>query len=349
MLKILLGSTVNSENKTKVYFIAEIGGNHEGDFSLAKDLLNQAIECGVDAVKFQAYTGDGIANRLVDPDRVKHFNRFTLSLDDHIELAEICLKRDVDYMASVWNEEMLGQLVPYMRFVKVGSGDLTNYKFFEILSSYQKPIILSTGIAEIQDVEAAVSMIEKFYSGCDLGNLNHHILQCTSMYPIEFSDANLNVMGTYKNLFPNYEVGYSDHTVGTTAIQVAIAMGARTIEAHFTDKSIKSDFRDHIVSKTADDFRELIKFSDQVRDLQGSYEKSLLEIEKINGHDKSFRRSIYLNKYLPKGSTIKPEDVVILRPLSGIPASQYYELIGKKLARDINALEILQWSDILND
>ena len=143
---------MNTENKTNVYFIAEIGGNHEGDFSLAKDLLNQAIECGVDAVKFQAYTGEGIANRLVDPDRVKHFNRFTLSLDDHIELAEICLKRNVDYMASVWNEEMLCQLVPYMRFVKVGSGDLTNYKFFEILSSYQKPIVLSTGIADIQEV-----------------------------------------------------------------------------------------------------------------------------------------------------------------------------------------------------
>ena len=128
---------------------------------------------------------------------------------------------------------MLCQLVPYMRFVKVGSGDLTNYKFFEILSSYQKPIVLSTGIADIQEVEAAVNMIEKFYSSCDLGNLNHHILQCTSMYPIEFSDANLNVMGTYKNLFPDYQVGYSDHTIGTTAISGCNSYGSKDYRSPF--------------------------------------------------------------------------------------------------------------------
>ena len=130
---------------------------------------------------------------------------------------------------------------------------------------------------------------------------------------------------------------------------IAIDLG---LKMKISDVEFQADGSKAIFYYTADqrvDFRELIKFSDQVRDLQGSYQKSLLEIEKINGHDKSFRRSIYLNKYLPKGATIKPEDVVILRPLSGIPASQYYELIGKKLARDINGLEILQWSDILND
>ena len=337
---------MNKRGNSKVYFIAEIGGNHEGDFSVAKDLLHQAIESGAHAAKFQAYTGDGIANKVVDPSRVKHFNKFTLSLDHHVELAEMCENANVDYMASVWNEDMLRHLVPYMKYVKIGSGDLTNYKFFSLLAHYQKPLILSTGLSTEEEVAGAVATIDQCYQEHDLGNLSHYLLQCTSMYPIEFSDANLNVMKSYSKLFPNYKIGYSDHTSGTTAIQVAIAMGAEMIEAHFTDRAIKSDFRDHIVSKTMAEFQDLIKFSEQVHELQGSFKKSLLDIEKENGHEISFRRSLYLNKTLKRGSKIKEEDIVVLRPASGIPASQYSDLVGKRLLRDVEALELFHWHDV---
>ena len=340
---------MRGKNKSGVYFIAEIGGNHEGDFGLAKELLDQALESGVDAVKFQAYSGEGIANRIVDPGRVKHFNKFTLSMDNHIELAELCLANGVDYLASVWNEEMLSQLISYMRYVKIGSGDLTNYKFFKILASHEKPLILSTGLSDFEEVEAAVKTIDLFYRNCSLGDIEHHILQCTSMYPIAYSDAHLNVMKTYKKAFPKYKVGYSDHTVGTTAIQVAISMGAKMIEAHFTDRSIKSEFRDHLVSKTAEEFKELINFTEQVLELQGSNKKELLDIEKSNGHEKSFRRALYLKTDMARGAIVKEGDIAILRPVAGIAASEYYELLGKKLVRDITALEPLAWSDFTDD
>lgn len=337
---------INTPETHDVYMIAEIGGNHEGDLGLAKELLNQAIESGVNAVKFQAYTGEGIANKLVDPNRVKHFNKFTLSLDNHIELAEMCLNTNVDYLASVWNENMLSGLIPYMKYVKVGSGDLTNYRFFELISSHKKPLIVSTGLSSEQEVIEAVRVIDEYYQDCEMGEQSHALLQCTSMYPIEFSDANLNVMSRFKELFPNYKIGYSDHTVGTTAIQVAISMGARVIEAHFTDKNIKSDFRDHKVSKTIDEFKDIIKFAQHVKQLQGSCNKSLLEIEKAQGHDVSFRRSLYLNKDLPAGTIIREEDIVVLRPAAGIPASEYKNLIGKKLIRKKVALEVVEWHDL---
>jgi N,N'-diacetyllegionaminate synthase len=328
-----------------VYVIAEIGGNHEGDFGLAKELLNQAVEAGVDAIKFQAYTGDGIANKVVDPDRVKHFNKFTLSLENHIELAEMCLNSNVDYLASVWNENMLHSLIPYMKYVKVGSGDLTNYRFFELISLHKKPLIISTGLSSEQEVIDAVRAVDGFYQDFKMGDQRHALLQCTSMYPIEYSDANLNVMHKYKKLFPNYKVGYSDHTIGTTAIQVAISMGAKVIEAHFTDKKIKSDFRDHKVSKTVDEFKDIIKFSQQVKQLQGSQKKSLLEIEKAHGHEVSFRRSLYLNKKLTAGAIILENDIVVLRPAVGIPASEFKNLIGKRLVRSKEALEVIDWDD----
>ncbi len=328
-----------------VYIIAEIGGNHEGDFGLAKELLNQAVDSGVNAVKFQAYTGEGIANKVVDPSRVKHFNKFTLSLENHIELAEMCINSKVDYLASVWNKDMLQGLIPYMKHVKVGSGDLTNYRFFELISAYKKPLIISTGLSSEQEVIDAVKAIDRYYRDCEMGEQKHALLQCTSMYPIEYSDANLNVMHRFKELFPNYQIGYSDHTIGTTAIQVAISMGAKVIEAHFTDKKIKSDFRDHKVSKTIDEFKEIIKFSKQVKQLQGSNKKSLLEIEKAHGHEVSFRRSLYLNKKLPAGAVIGEQDVIALRPAAGIPASEFYSLLGKKLVRTKEALEIIEWHD----
>ena len=314
---------MRKQTETGVYFIAEIGGNHEGDFGLAKDLLWQAIGSGVNAVKFQVYTGDGITNRNIDPKRAAHFDKFTLSTKQHLELAEICKNNQVDYLASVWNEELLGLFVEYMRYIKVGSGDLTNYRFLQLLSKYNKPLILSTGLAELAEVESAVGYLKACFNNTDVAELKHTVLQCTSMYPILDSDAHLNVMNTYRRLFPCFDVGYSDHTNGITAIEVALCMGASMIEAHFTDRSIKSDFRDHLVSKTSQEFRDLISFSKKVKEIKGSDQKTLLDIEKQNGHDKSFRRSLYLKKFKNKGSVVLEGDITVLRPVDGIEANYF--------------------------
>ena len=326
------------------FIIAEIGGNHEGDQELAKDLLLQAADGGADAVKFQIYTGDGIVNRAVDPDRAEHFDRFSLSVDNYLELAVLAKENGIDFNASVWNIEMLELFSEHLSFYKVGSGDLTAFQFLEQIAAFELPIVVSSGLADFGEVNAAIRFLrEKNSVYQEAGMLA--LLQCTSMYPISSTDANLNVITEYKRQFPELIIGYSDHTEGVLANLVAMSMGAEILEVHFTDARIRSDFRDHRVSLNRDQLKELRAQSIEIKNLKGSGVKELLEIEKANGHDLSFRRALYLNKDMAAGSVVGRNDVVSLRPLKGLSADQYEVLLGKKVKNSIRKLKPLDWQD----
>ena len=132
-----------------IYIIAEIGGNHEGNFDKALDLLHQAADAGAQAVKYQIYTGETLVNISQDPDRVKHFDKFALSESQYEELAIECQSRNVDFCASVWSENLIEKFSNYLPYIKVGSGDLTAYPILTKFAKINKPIILSTGLATI--------------------------------------------------------------------------------------------------------------------------------------------------------------------------------------------------------
>ncbi len=328
------------KSKNDVYIIAEIGGNHEGDFEYAKKLTELAAESGADAVKFQIYTGDSLVNFKYDPDRNKHFKKFELSSDQYIELALLCKKLDITFMASVWDIEAFKYMDEYMPIYKVGSGDMTAYNLIEKMVKIGKPIILSTGLATFEEVKRVVEFIKSL----DIKYINDKklcILQCTSMYPIPDEDANLNVMMTYKEEF-NIPFGYSDHTVGMDAIETAVSMGAQVIEVHFTDTREGKEFRDHKVSATKDEIKELIKKIKKIRTLQGSFEKKATKSEIDSGHTQSFRRGVFAKRDLIIGDIIKEDDLVTLRPLLGIGADKFYELVGKKLTSDVKNLDSIE-------
>lgn len=324
--------------------IAEIGGNHEGNFEYAKELCRLAIESGTDVVKFQIYTGDTLVSPVESPDRNKHFKKFELTPDQHKELAQMVLDAGLKYTASVWDIESLPWIDPYIEFYKIGSGDLTAYPVIAAIAKLKKPIVISTGLATEQEVQETVAYIQSLDEMYKLPE-NLAILQCTSMYPIEYADANLNVMLRLKEL-TGLSVGYSDHTVDMRAMQYAYAMGAEILEFHFTDKKEGREFRDHKVSLTKDDVQALIAELNIITVLKGSFVKQPTNIELETNHVTSFRRAVYPKVAIAAGSEITAEQLTCLRPNQGTDARAFESLIGKKVKKDIAAFEKINLENV---
>jgi N-acetylneuraminate synthase/N,N'-diacetyllegionaminate synthase len=330
------------EGKHGPLLIAEIGGNHEGNFDYALKLTKLAIEANVDFIKFQLYSGDSLVSKVESPQRNKHFKKFELSKENYLELAELCEKNNTRFMASVWNPDYVSWIDKHNPIYKIGSGDLTAYPVLKSFTKLKKPIILSTGLSTLDDVANAVQFIQEQDSIYKDSNYLS-ILQCTSMYPIPFSDANLGVMDTYSNLF-NLPVGYSDHTEGKKALVASVAMGAKILEFHFTDSRENKTFRDHMVSLTRDEVLEMIEEIKEIEDLKGSKVKTPLPVE--GDHVVTFRRAVYPSKDLKKGTVLTEDNLTVLRPNHGIDAREFYDVIGKKLKADVIEHQKLTW-DIL--
>jgi sialic acid synthase SpsE len=313
--------------------IAEIGGNHEGDFRVAKNMVQQAITSGVDCIKLQLYTADTLVSKVESPDRHAHFKTFELTKGQHIYLAKMCQDANITYLASVWSLEMLEWIDPYLDFYKIGSGDMTAWALLREFALRDKPILLSTGLSsmdEVLDTVDYVQSINAHYKDPDM----LCILQCTSMYPINDSDANLLVMDSIKSR-TNLSVGYSDHTIGSMALTTAAAMGASVLEFHFTDSREGKIFRDHQVSLTVDEVLALKANILQIRVLKGSEIKSPQLIELENRHEISFRRGVYPKRSIYKDEIIKREDLILLRPAHGTDAREIDLVIGSKALKDL--------------
>lgn len=329
-------------DKNPVFFIAEIGGNHEGNFETARKMLRLAAESGADAAKFQIYTGETLVNGSLSPDRVAHFNRFMLPLNQYQDLAEEAKRLGILFMASVWNYEGLDVLGSQISIHKVGSGDLTYYPMLKALVDTDKPIILSTGMATLDEVKDAHHFIRSVNpTFVKEGKLA--LLQCTSMYPIPDEDANLSAMPLLQAA-TGCPVGYSDHTVGALALEVAVAMGAQILEKHFTDSREGKTFRDHQLSLTKDEVKSFLERARSIKRLQGNASKEVMPSEKE--HRVSMRRGVFPARDLPKGTIIRAEDLVFLRPSIGVDAREYNQLIGKKTTVDLKRNEQLDWKKV---
>jgi N,N'-diacetyllegionaminate synthase len=320
--------------------IAEIGGNHEGDFAYARRLTELAISSGADTVKFQLYRGDTLVNARESPDRHRHFHRFELQPEHHLELAGMCRAAGVGYLASVWDLEMLDWIDPHLSIYKIGSGDLTAYPLLREFARRGKPMIVSTGLSTLEDVLASVAFVQSVDAGYRRAD-RLALLQCTSMYPIEDGDANLRVMDTLREA-TGLAVGYSDHTKGQAALFVAAARGADVLEFHFTDDRTGKAFRDHQVSLTPDEVRQFCADLDQMRVFLGDGVKRPLPSEIETGHVTSFRRAVYCRHGIRQGQVISADDLVVLRPNHGVDARQFDELLGRRAARDLQALERIE-------
>ena len=339
--------SIHFKGKYGPMLIAEIGGNHEGDAVYARELTKLAIQSNVDVIKYQIYSGSKLVNKKIAPERTQHFKNFELDQEIHIELAQLCLKNNIAYSASIWDETIIDWIDPYLSFYKIGSGDLTAYPLLEKIAQKQKPIVLSTGLSSLEEIREAVKYIESinsFYKKCN----NLAILQCTSLYPNADEDVNLNVIKTLTGTFKN-PIGYSDHTTGTDALRVAYSMGAKILEFHFTDTIENKTFRDHFVSLTPLDVKNLIENIRLINRLQGSNDKIPLQKEIDTNHLKSFRRGVYPTRDIKKGEVISVNDITILRPNCGIDARDFNRVPSKVAKNDIPKLSKLSWDMFVDE
>ena len=327
----------------RTFIIAEIGGNHEGDFNYAKKLLFDAIESGADAVKFQTYKPEKIVNRVVDQDRYDHFSKFTLDDDKFIELAKISKEKNIMFMSSVWDKDSLKLLDPFIEIHKIGSGDITNYPLIKEIIKTGKPTIISTAMSTLEEIRSTVDFILSIDESI-LAEKRLGILQCVAMYGEPMNEyANLNAINTLKDEFPEAIIGYSDHTIGIHACNIAVGMGSKILEVHFTDDKNRS-FRDHHLSATKDELKMLIKNIRTTEVMLGSKLKRPVEEIETASRIKEFRRACYLNKDLSEGKIITNEDLVTLRPNIGIEATEYFKILGKRLKTKVVSGEPLDWN-----
>ncbi len=327
----------------EIKLIAEIGGNHEGDFDYAVKLIELASESNVEAIKFQIYSGETLVNKDIDPSRKQHFDKFSFTDDQYIELAEKCISLDVNFNASIWNIRQIDLFDDYLSFYKIGSGDLTAFPIIEHLALKGKPMIISTGLSVIEEIIETIDFI------CNVNPVYKDtnmicIMHCTSSYPAPDNDINLNAIRFLQSTF-DYPIGFSNHSTNTRILEYAIALGAKIIEFHFTDKREGKDFRDHKVSLTKNDVIALKEKIPFILDALGHQEKKPTNSEIASNHTYSFRRGSFPARNIRKGEVVSLKDFVFLRPAEGISAKDIYSYIGKRANKDLKALAVLSPND----
>ena len=331
------------------FVIAELGVNHNGDLQIAKEMISAARECGVDAVKIQSFRADDFVTdaellyeyksqgRIVHESQHVMFKRLELRVEWHQHLFNYAKKEGVILFstpASSFFVDLLDDLG--CPLFKMGSDDLTNIDLIKTIASKGKPIIISTGMASVEDVGEAVEAIHS------TGNDSYAILQCSSMYPANFEYVNLNVMHTYMEMFDGV-VGYSDHTQGSLAVLSAVAMGAKIIEKHFTlDRSMAGP--DHWFSSDPNELKFLMEGIRDVEKLQGSNEKKVTKAERQNYID--CHRSVFADRDICKGEVITGDMLALKRPFTGIKPKDMDKIIGKKSNQIILKNESVKWEAI---
>lgn len=327
-------------NSKKTFIIAEIGNNHEGNYQLAKKMIKLASKAGADAVKFQTYKTSFFINKN-EKKRFKKLKKFELSYSQFKSLKKIANKFGLFFISTPFDLESANFLSKNSDIIKIASSDNNFFKLIEVVLKSKKPVILSTGLTNIDEIKSIVLLAKKILKS--RFNKNFALLHCVSAYPVEPKYANLNSIKFLKEKFKCI-IGYSDHTIGNEASLVAISMGAKIIEKHFTIDKKYSSFRDHQLSADFIDLKNIVESSRKIELMMGKENKILQKNEFKN--IKEFRRSIVSNKNLKKGEKLLEQDIKYLRPANGLAPNQVKKIINKVLKKDLKSDQVIKMSDI---
>lgn len=341
----------------KTFIIAEAGVNHNGDEEMALALVDAAAEAGADAVKFQTFSAEKLTRRGAATaayqqrqtgatDQFSMLKALELSQDTHVTLFQRCLDRGIEFMSTPFDEEAADFLLDLgvSRF-KIPSGEITNEPFLAHIAALGRPLILSTGMADLAEIVRAVTVIRQARSGARLGELgigDLTILHCTSNYPADERDVNLRAMSTIASE-TGLPVGYSDHTLGLAVATAAVALGARVIEKHFTlDPALPGP--DHRASLTVTELAAMVRSIRAVEAALGSAEKRPTEAElPVRA---LVRRSVTTVRPIAAGAVVTADDIAILRPGDGIAPGDRALVIGRATRHALAEGTTLQWSDL---
>ena len=345
-LKDLLSSGPGDGLVTRPFLIAEAGGNHGVSMDLARRLIEDAREGGADAIKFQTYRADTLACKdspaywdtnkepvTSQHELFKKYDKFWK--DEFVELKSHCDKTGIEFLSTPFDIESAEFLNDLMDVFKISSSDITNKPFIQYICDFGKPVILSTGASNVDEIHEAVGWIEP--KGNSLA-----LLHCVLNYPTEDADANLAMILDLKRIFPKNIIGYSDHTLpgDMKVLEVASLLGATIIEKHFThDKTLPGN--DHYHAMDKEDLKKINLRLDHIFELLGDGRKRSLfseESARVNA-----RRSLVAGRDLVKGSVIRNEDLAFKRPGCGISPKEIDKVIGRELLCDIAEDNLIQW------
>jgi len=316
--------------REKVLIIAEIGNNHEGSYTLAEEMIGLAAEAGADAVKFQTFQTEYYVS-VDDVERYKRLKSFELRYNEFEKLSRVAKGAGILFISTPFDLESALFLDSIVDALKIASGDNNFYPLIKKVAETGKPIIMSTGLADIQQIIKSKTLIEKIWTQQDIIQ-DLAILHCVSAYPVEPKYANLQAIKTLCQSF-NCTIGFSDHTLGTNAAIVSVGLGARIIEKHFTIDKHFSDFRDHQLSTDPKEMKQLIQSVKEVEKMLGSGDKVPQLPEKDS--TTQVRRSIVAKYPLSEGHIFQWDDITWIRPGGGLDPGEEQRIIGKRLNQDV--------------
>ena len=336
--------------ESPIFLIAEAGVNHNGKLNLAKKMIDIALEAKVDAIKFQTFSTEKLLLKTTPKIKYQKENvedqenfydmlkKYELTIEDFKILNNYCKEIGLIFLSTPFDEISVKWLDNLnISAFKIGSGDMNNFPLLKLISSKKKPILLSTGMATLEEVIESVNFLKS-------NNVEDIVIfQCTTNYPSNYEEINLNVIDTYKKEFPNNIIGFSDHSLGFEASIGAAAKGVKVIEKHFTINK-EMDGPDHKASLNPRELKEWVK---HIRNL----EKALGDNKKFPSKNeqeiaKIARKSIVTLSDLKEGDLIKREDIDIKRPGYGISPKYFNSLIGKTIKRNVPKNSILFWEDV---
>lgn len=329
----------------KVYIIAEAGDNHNGDFNTALKLVDVAKRAGADCVKFQTFVTEEIISKYAEMAEYQKKNtgkeesqfemvkRLELSFDEFRKIKEYCDRVGIQFLSTPFDlksVDFLNELgVP---FFKIPSGEITNYPYLIKIAHTGKPVVMSTGMCEPDEILAAINVLEKNGSG------EITLLHCNTEYPTPLKDVNLYAMRTMKKMFGK-KVGYSDHTKGIEVPVAAVALGACVIEKHFTlDKNMPGP--DHKASLEPDELGRMVKNIRNIEIALGDGVKRVSESERKN--IAIARKSIVARRNIQEGENLTEENLAVKRPGTGINPMQWMEVLGTRAVRDFKEDELIE-------
>lgn len=330
----------------KTLIIAEAGVNHNGKLALAKQLIKAAKKCGADIIKFQKFKADNLVTKFAKLANYQKKNlkknlqynmlkKLELKDQDYKELYKFSKKNKIHFLCSCFDEESLR----FLRFtknsiIKIPSGEITNLPLMKYAGSLKKKIILSSGMSTINEISFALKTLIK--SGTKKKNIT--LLHCNTDYPTKIKDVNLRAFEELKNKF-GLKLGYSDHTTSQEVPIIAVALGARVIEKHFT---INKNFSgpDHKASFNPDEFKTLVKNIRNIEIILGKNKKFVTNSEKKNKF--LVRKSLVAKIKIAKGDKFSKNNLAIKRPGYGISPVKYYEILGKKSKYNFKADELIK-------
>lgn len=321
--------------------IAEAGVNHNGSLELAKQLVREAANAGVDYIKFQTFHADKCVSKYAEKAEYQKNNtgrpaesqlemvkKLELSEDDHLELIELCNQLGVKFFSTAFDLESIDFLHSLnLGIWKIPSGEITNYLFLKKIASYNEPVIMSTGMCEIREINEAIELLVKY--GLDRDKIV--LLHCNTEYPTPYNDVNLKAMDSLKTKF-NLEVGYSDHTKGIEVPIAAVALGATLIEKHFTlDKNMEGP--DHKASLEPNELKAMVSAIRNIEQaISGDGQKHVSNSERKN--IPIARKSIVASCNIKKGEILSELNLTVKRPGDGISPMMWEHVIGTYAMKD---------------